>query len=76
MTISMSSQQRPQSGPRLEALRSALPGTVSLLKAHRAAEIAEGDIDDYVQLNWMEWNGGSLQLTETGSNVCLQQRMR
>jgi hypothetical protein len=76
MPISMSANQRQTNGPRLEALRSGLPGTVSLLKAHRAGEIAEVDIDDYVSLNWMEWNGGSLQLTVTGSNVCLQQRMR
>jgi hypothetical protein len=61
---------------RKEALRDALPQTWSLLKAHRASDIAEQDIDDYVALNWMEWNGGSLQLTVTGSNVCQQARMR
>lgn len=61
---------------RLDALRASLLPTVSLLKAHRAAEINAVDIDDYVALNWMEWNGGSLQLTVTGDNVCKQLRVR
>jgi hypothetical protein len=61
---------------RQEALRTSLPHTWSLLKAHRAADVAEQDIDDCVTLNWMEWRGGSLQLTVTGSNVCQQARMR
>jgi hypothetical protein len=61
---------------RKDALRDALPQTWSLLKAHRASDIASQDIDDYVALNWMEWNGGSLQLTVTGSNVCQQARIR
>jgi hypothetical protein len=62
--------------PRQEELRSALPGTVTLLKQHRAGDIAAVDIDDYVNLNWLEWNGGSLRLTVTGDNVCKQQRAR
>lgn len=61
---------------RLDVLRATLLPTVSLLKAHRACEINERDIDDYVALNWMEWNGGSLQLTVTGDNVCKQLRVR
>lgn len=59
---------------RLDALRAALLPTVARLKALRAAEIDERDIDDYVALNWMEWNGGRLQLTVTGGNVCQQLR--
>ncbi len=59
---------------RREALRDTLPVTASLLKQHRAGEIAETDIDDYVALNWLEWNGGSLRLTVTGDNVCRQAR--
>ena len=62
--------------PRQQELRSALPGTVTLLKQHRAGDIAAVDIDDYVNLNWLEWNGGSLRLTVTGDNVCKQQRAR
>ena len=63
------SQLQPQ---RRESLRDALPATVGLLKLRRAAEIAESDIDDYVALNWMEWNGGGLRLTTTGENICRQ----
>ena len=57
---------------RREVLRDALPATVGLLKMRRAAEIAESDIEDYVALNWMEWNGGGLRLTTTGENICRQ----
>ena len=57
---------------RREALRNALLGTVDLLKRRRAGEISERDIDDYVALNWLEWNGGGLRLTTTGANVCKQ----
>ena len=57
---------------RREALRDALPSTVDLLVRHRASDIAEGYIDDYVSLNWLEWNGGSLRLTTTGDNICKQ----
>ena len=39
-------------------------------------DIDENDIDDYVNMNWLEWKGGSLQLTVTGDNVCKQLRCR
>lgn len=58
--------------PRREALRTALPGTVDLLKQRRAADIAPVDIEDYIRLDWFEWNGGSLRLTDVGRNVCKQ----
>lgn len=57
---------------RREALRDALPSTVDLLARHRARDIVEGYIDDYVALNWLEWNGGGLRLTTTGDNICKQ----
>ncbi len=57
---------------RRELLRQALPETADLLKRRRASEIAEDYIDDYVALNWLEWNGGGLRLTATGDNVCRQ----
>jgi hypothetical protein len=57
---------------RREALRDALPATVQSLKHRRAADIDESLIDDYVALNWLEWNGGGLRLTTTGDNVCRQ----
>lgn len=61
---------------RREALRNALLSTVDLLKRRRASEIPEGFIDDYVALQWLEWNGGGLRLTVTGENVCLQLNAR
>jgi hypothetical protein len=57
---------------RLERLREALPATVDCLSRRRADLIDEAFIDDYVALHWLEWNGGSLRLTITGSNVCQQ----
>jgi hypothetical protein len=53
-------------------LSDALLATVELLKQRRAAHIAEGFIDGYVALDWLEWNGGSLRLTAVGENVCKQ----
>ncbi|MCR5883815.1 hypothetical protein LRS03_13495 [Rhizobacter sp. J219] len=58
--------------PRREALRDTLLATVDLLRRCKAAEVPAGDIDDYVALNWLEWNGGSLRLTEVGDNMCKQ----
>lgn len=57
---------------RRQALRDALLATVDLLKRRRAAEIDSSYIDQYVALNWLEWNGGGLRLTTTGDNVCKQ----
>jgi len=57
---------------RQQALRDGLLATVELLKRRRAAEVAAGYLDSYVDLQWMEWNGGSLRLTVTGQNVCRQ----
>jgi len=55
----MTFPQRTSDTIRREALRETLPTTVSLLKQHRAGEIDAGDIEDYVALNWLEWNGSS-----------------
>lgn len=52
-----------------EQLLEALLDTVDLLHGRRAAEILPGYIDDYVALNWLEWNGGALRLTVTGDNI-------
>ncbi|KQW00759.1 hypothetical protein [Rhizobacter sp. Root1221] len=68
----MSPFSRSLSAPRREALRSSLLDTVNLLKKRRAADIAPSDIDDYISLEWFEWNGGSLRLTDVGQNVCKQ----
>ena len=68
----MAAASYPIPALRREALRDALPSTVDLLVRRRARDIAEGDIDDYVLLNWLEWYGGSLRLTTTGDNICKQ----
>ncbi len=60
---------RPKPVPSKDQLKGELLAHVQLLKQRRCAEIAESYIDGYVALNWMEWNGGSLQLTVTGDNV-------
>lgn len=67
MTVTLRSHLVPTRSP--DALRAGLLPTLSLLRTCRAAEIGEGFIDDYVALNWLEWNGGSLRLTVTGDNV-------
>jgi hypothetical protein len=57
---------------RWEHLRNALPATAALLAKRRADMIEDGVIDDYVALQWLEWHGGGLRLTITGTNVCAQ----
>ena len=59
---------------RTEDLRNAFLFTVDALKRRRADLISEALITDYVNLYWLEWNGGSLQLTVTGRNMCEQIR--
>lgn len=57
-----------------EDLRNAFLFTVDALKRRRADLIDEALIASYVALYWLEWNGGSLQLTVTGRNMCEQIR--
>jgi hypothetical protein len=52
-----------------QALRESLLSTIDLLDRRRAGEIGDRRIDDYVALDWLEWNGGALRLTTTGQNV-------
>ena len=59
---------------RTDTLRRDLLETVDALHRRRADLISEALIADYVALYWLEWNGGSLQLTQTGKNVCDQMR--
>jgi len=68
----MSPFSRSLSASRREELRGSLLDTVKLLKNRRAADIAPSDIDDYIGLEWFEWNGGTLRLTDLGQNVCKQ----
>ena len=63
----------PQVPPaRQEALRGVLSHAADLLHRNRAGEIGDDVIDDLVDLSWLEWIGGSLRLTATGSNICRQ----
>ncbi len=57
-----------------DTLRAELLVTVDALQRRRADLVSEALIAGYVALDWMEWNGGTLQLTQTGKNVCGQLR--
>ena len=57
-----------------ETLRNELLVTVDALQRRRADLVSEALIAGYVALYWMEWNGGTLRLTQTGKNVCDQLR--
>ena len=59
---------------RKERLRQALPAAVELLRTRQAGLIAAREIEEFISLNWLEWHGGSLKLTVTGSNVVSQSR--
>ena len=59
---------------RKERLRQALPAAVELLRSRQAGLIAPREIDEVIALNWLEWHGGTLRLTVTGSNVVSQSR--
>ncbi|HSV57289.1 MAG TPA: hypothetical protein VLJ19_00205 [Variovorax sp.] len=61
---------------RREQLRVELLSTVDSLQRRRADLVSEGFIEDYVALHWLEWNGGALRLTVTGTNMCQQLRAR
>jgi hypothetical protein len=54
---------------RCQGLVNDLPGTAAKLGLRRASEIAPSDLDDYVALQWMRWNGGKLELTDVGRNL-------
>ena len=55
---------------RSDMLRAMLPHTLECLKARQANLIGDDLITDYVALDWLEWAGGGLRLTETGRNLC------
>jgi hypothetical protein len=48
------------------ALQDSLLATVDALSRRRACDIPEKTIDHFVALRWLQWNGGSLRLTESG----------
>ena len=47
---------------------------MQLLNGRQADQVDYGFIADYLALDWLEWNGGTLRLTVTGSNVFEQLR--
>jgi hypothetical protein len=61
---------------RREQLRLELLTTVDMLNRRRADQVSEGFVNDYVALRWLEWRGGALHLTETGSDMCDQMRAK
>ena len=61
---------------RREQLRLELLTTVDSLQRRRADLVSDGFIEDYVALHWLEWNGGALRLTMTGTSMCDQMRAR
>jgi len=61
---------------RREHLRLELLATVDSLHRRRADLVSEGFVEDYVALHWLEWHGGTLRLTEAGSDMCDQMRAR
>ena len=68
----MTPYSTPVPAQRREALRDGFLHTVDLLKQRRADQIGDGEIADYVALDWLEWNGGGLRVTTVGSNLCRQ----
>lgn len=53
-------------------MRASLPKVADLLKRRQAGLIDPHLIEHLVDLNWVEWQGGGLQLTVTGRNICRQ----
>ena len=54
------------------ALQDSLLATVDALSRRRACDIPEQTIDRFVALRWLQWNGGSLRLTEAGEAMVVQ----
>ncbi len=57
-----------------EQLRLGLLAAVDSLSRRRADLVSEKVIEDYVALRWLEWNGGGLRLTATGTTLCDEMR--
>ena len=58
------------------ALLDSLAATVDALSRRRAGDIPEKTIDQFVAIRWLEWNGGSLRLTEAGEAVLVSVQAR
>jgi hypothetical protein len=53
-------------------LQESLLAAVDALSRRRACDIPEQTIERFVALRWLQWNGGSLRLTETGEAMVVQ----
>ena len=58
-----------------QLLRDSLLSTVEFLRQRQASQVGHGLIADYLALDWLEWDGGTLRLTVTGRNVWEQLRV-
>ncbi len=54
------------------ALLETLSATCDALRQRRARDIPEKTIDQFVALRWLEWNGGTLRLTQAGEVVLVK----
>ena len=54
------------------SLQESLLTTVDALTRRRACDIPEKTIDQLVALGWLQWNGGSLRLTEAGETMVVK----
>ena len=54
------------------ALQDSLLATVDLLSRRRACDSPEQTIDRFVAMRWLQWNGGSLRLTESGEAMLVK----
>ena len=54
------------------ALHDSLLATVDALSRRRACDIPEQTIDRFVAMRWLQWNGGSLRLTESGEAMLVK----
>jgi len=53
----------------IDTLQKALRVSADALQRRRASEIPESLIERLVELDWLEWRGGTLRLTTTGENI-------
>jgi hypothetical protein len=82
MNSSAAARRPQQGGPplrtapvlRREQLRDLLSGAVDALHRCRVDLVPEGFIADCVALDRLKWIDGSLRITSTGSNICMQIR--
>ena len=53
-------------------LQQALLTTVDALMRRRACDVPEQTIEQLISLRWLQWNGGSLRLTEAGETMVVK----